>query len=110
MNMERWRWLPRDLGDRYVLVNIPEMRLDVYEGDNVPLTMRVVVGKQDTPTPIFNDEMTHVVFSPYWNVPPAIAESETLPSVMRDPGFLDAQQHGSRRHDGQRGRSRHRWT
>lgn len=88
MNMERWRWLPRDLGERFILVNIPEMRLDVYEGDKVPLTMRVVVGKQDTPTPIFNDEMTHLVFSPYWNVPDSIAKGETLPAVINDPGFL----------------------
>ena len=88
LNMERWRWLPRDLGNRHILVNIPEMRLDVYEGDQVPLTMKVVVGKQDTQTPIFNDEMTHLVFSPYWNVPPSIAQNETLPAAMRDPGFL----------------------
>ena len=88
MNMERWRWLPRELGDRYVLVNIPEMRLDIYEGTNVPLTMRVVVGKQDTQTPIFNDEMSSVVFSPYWNVPDSIAQGETLPSLMADPNFL----------------------
>ncbi len=88
LNMERWRWLPRDLGNRYILVNIPEMRLDVYEGERAPLTMRVVVGKSDTQTPIFNDEMTYLVFSPYWNVPPGIAEGETLPSVVNDPGFL----------------------
>ena len=50
--------------------------------------MRVVVGKSDTQTPIFNDEMTYLVFSPYWNVPPDIAQGETLPSVMNDPGFL----------------------
>ena len=87
-NMERWRWLPRDLGERYILVNIPEMRLDVREHGQVPLSMRVVVGKPDTQTPIFNDEMTHVVFAPYWNVPPDIAEKETMPSVMRDPAFL----------------------
>jgi len=88
MNMERWRWLPRDLGERYIVVNIPEMRLDVFEGDGVPISMRVVVGKSDTPTPIFNDEMTYLVFSPYWNVPPSIAEGETLPSVLMDPDFL----------------------
>ena len=88
MNLERWRWLPRDLGDRYILVNIPEMRLDVYEGQNVALTMKTVVGKEDTPTPIFNDQMTYIVFSPYWNVPPSIAQEETLPEVMRDPNFL----------------------
>jgi murein L,D-transpeptidase YcbB/YkuD len=89
LNLERWRWLPRDLGQRFILVNIPEYRLEVWEGSRVPLTMKVVVGKKDTPTPIFNDEMTHVVFSPYWNVPPAIAEGETLPEVLNDPGFLE---------------------
>ena len=88
LNLERWRWLPRELPHRYILVNIPEMRLDVYEGAAVPLSMRVVVGKPDSQTPIFNDEMTHVVFSPYWNVPPGIAEGETLPGVMSDPDFL----------------------
>ena len=89
LNMERWRWLPRDLGDRHILVNIPEMSLDVWDHGSVPLTMRVVVGKPDTQTPIFNDEMTYVVFAPFWNVPTDIAKKETLPSVLRDPGFLD---------------------
>jgi murein L,D-transpeptidase YcbB/YkuD len=88
MNLERWRWLPRDLGERHILVNIPEYRLEVWDRGRVPLSMRVVVGKQDTQTPIFNDEMTYVVFSPYWNVPPDIAQGETLPEVMKDPGFL----------------------
>ena len=91
LNLERWRWLPRELGDRYILVNIPEYRLEVWEGEKVPLAMRTVVGKQDTPTPIFNDEMTHIVLSPYWNVPPDIVEGETLPAVLRDPGFLERQ-------------------
>ncbi len=89
LNLERWRWLPRDLGERHILVNIPEYRLEVWEGNLVPLSMRVVVGKEDTPTPIFNDEMTHLVFSPYWNVPSSIAEGETLPEILKDPGFLE---------------------
>jgi len=55
----------------------------------VPLTMRVIVGKKDTPTPIFSDAMTYVVFAPYWNVPDDIVKKETLPSVMRDPAFLE---------------------
>ena len=91
LNLERWRWLPRDLGDRFILVNIPEYRLEVWENGRVPLAMRTVVGKQDTPTPIFNDQMTHVVFSPFWNVPPDIAQGETLPEVMKDPAFLERQ-------------------
>ena len=88
LNLERWRWLPRDLGDRYVLVNIPAYRLDIWDHGRVPLSMRVVVGKQDSPTPIFTDTMTYVVFSPYWNVPPDIARDETLPSLMKDATFL----------------------
>ena len=89
LSLERWRWLPRDLGDRHILVNLPEYRLEVWENHQVPLTMRVVVGKKDTPTPIFADDMTHVVFSPYWNVPPDIVKNETIPSALRDPAFLD---------------------
>ncbi len=88
LNLERWRWLPRALGDRYILVNIPEYRLEVWDHDKVPLSMRVVVGKKDTPTPIFADDMTHVVFAPYWNIPPDIVKNETLPSVLRDSAFL----------------------
>jgi murein L,D-transpeptidase YcbB/YkuD len=88
LNLERWRWLPQDLGDRYVLVNIPEMRLRVYEGDRVPLTMAVVVGTPDTPTPIFNDQMRYVVLSPYWNVPDSIAQGETVPGLVKDPTYL----------------------
>lgn len=88
LNLERWRWLPRNPGRRHMLVNVPEQRLDVWEDGRVALSMRVIVGKPESPTPIFNDQMTHVVFSPYWNVPPNIAADETLPSLMKDPGFL----------------------
>jgi len=89
LNLERWRWLPETLGDRYVLVNIPTYHLTAVENGQVSLQMRVVTGKTDSPTPIFSDEMTTVVFSPYWNVPPDIARNETLPAVMRDPGYVD---------------------
>jgi hypothetical protein len=89
LNLERWRWLPRDLGEKHIIVNIPEYRLEVWDHNQVPLTMRVVVGKKDTPTPIFSDTMTHVVFAPYWNIPAEIVRKETLPSAMRDPAFLE---------------------
>jgi murein L,D-transpeptidase YcbB/YkuD len=89
LNMERWRWLPRDLGANHIRVNIPEYRLDIWEQDHIALTMRVVVGAQDNRTPIFADQMTHIVFSPFWNVPPSIASEETLPAVQNDPGYLD---------------------
>jgi murein L,D-transpeptidase YcbB/YkuD len=89
LNLERWRWLPHDLGDRYIFVNIPEYRLEVHERDRVALAMNVIVGAKDTPTPIFSDTLTHIVFSPYWNVPDSIASGETLPAVQSDPSFLE---------------------
>jgi L,D-transpeptidase YcbB len=89
LNMERWRWFPRDLGDRHIRVNVPEYYLEVREKDRVVLPMTVIVGTRNNPTPIFSDRMTVIVFSPYWNVPSGIAQQETLPAVLEDPGFLD---------------------
>jgi murein L,D-transpeptidase YcbB/YkuD len=88
MNLERWRWAPRDLGDRYVLINVPAYVMQVMEGEQPVLSMRVIVGTPKNQTPLFSDEMTHIVFSPYWNIPPGIVSDETLPAVARDPDFL----------------------
>src|SRR5688572_27885224 len=88
MNMERWRWVPRDLGERYILVNVPAYVLQVMERDRPVLSMRVIVGAPEHQTPLFSDEMTYIVFSPYWNIPPNILRDETLPRVARDPDFL----------------------
>jgi murein L,D-transpeptidase YcbB/YkuD len=88
LNLERWRWLPDPMPDRYVLVNVPDFRLDVIENGKAVLGMRVVVGEPDNRTPIFANDMTHVVFSPYWNVPAGIAKNETIPRAVNDPGFL----------------------
>src|SRR5206468_5657381 len=86
INMDRWRWLPDDLGSRYVLVNIPAFRLDVIEGGKSVLAMNVVAGKKDSPTPVLSDRMKYVVFSPYWNIPAEIAQKEIAPKVDSDPG------------------------
>jgi murein L,D-transpeptidase YcbB/YkuD len=86
--MERWRWLPDQMPERYLLVNVPDYRLDAIERDTSVLSMRVVVGAPDKKTPIFADKMEYVIFSPYWNVPPDIARNETLPRAARDPDYL----------------------
>jgi murein L,D-transpeptidase YcbB/YkuD len=91
MNMERWRWLPDDLGSRYLIVNIPAYRLDAIENGASVLEMKVVTGKKDSPTPVLADRMTTVVFSPYWNIPTDIVEKEITPKLEKDPGYLEKQ-------------------
>ena len=91
-NMERWRWMPRDLGARYVHVNIPAFMVAVMEGDGEGAYApsyegRVVVGKPSNPTPVFSDEIEHIVTNPYWNVPYSIASKEMLPNLKADPGY-----------------------
>jgi murein L,D-transpeptidase YcbB/YkuD len=89
MNMERWRWLPDDLGPRYLIVNIPAFELNAIENGKSVLDMKVVTGKKESPTPVLVDRMTTVVFSPYWNIPTEIVETEILPKLERDPSYLE---------------------
>lgn len=89
MNLERWRWMPRDLGDRYILVNVPAYQMQVMEGDKPALAMRVIVGQPKNPTPLFSDEMTNIVFSPTWNIPETIIRKEMVPHQVNDPSYLE---------------------
>ncbi len=88
INMDRWRWMPDYLGDEYILVNIPAFRLEVFEGGNLVLDMKVVTGRKEDPTPLLADQMTHIVFSPYWNIPTTIVQEEIVPRLVRDPDYL----------------------
>jgi murein L,D-transpeptidase YcbB/YkuD len=86
LNMERWRWLPENLGSFYVTVNVPEFMLRVMAEGSPIFTTRVVVGAPDTQTPIFSQEMQEIVFNPYWNVPNSIKTEEILPYIQRAGG------------------------
>lgn len=90
LNMERWRWLPDDLGDRYVLVNVPGFRVYAYDDGAVAEAMNVVVGTSyaGRQTPIFTDEIEHLIFSPFWNIPPSIANKEILPNARGNRDYL----------------------
>jgi murein L,D-transpeptidase YcbB/YkuD len=80
-NMERYRWLPRSFGSRYIFVNVPAFKLEAYDSGQKALAMKVIVGQeyQDKATPVFADSMETVVFRPYWDVPPSIAAKEIFP-------------------------------
>ncbi|MCG5234914.1 L,D-transpeptidase family protein [Xanthobacter oligotrophicus] len=87
-NMERWRWLPRDLGESYVMVNIPEFLVRIYQSGHEIHETRVVVGKPETPTPLLSREMQYIVVNPAWNIPPSIARNEMMPLLRSDPSAL----------------------
>jgi len=89
-NMERWRWMPRDLGAFNVLVNIPEFRLSINRDNQEEYTTRVVVGTTKHQTPIFSESIRHIVVNPYWNVPSSIVKAEIAPAVMANPGYIDS--------------------
>lgn len=86
--MERWRWYPRDLGSKHIMVNIPAFLVRGFDGDAEPLEMRVVVGTREHQTAVFNDEMEYSQINPYWNVPQSIADNEYLPELRADPFHL----------------------
>jgi L,D-transpeptidase YcbB len=88
LNLDRWRWLPRDLGRLYVMVNIAGFELEVVENDRTIESMNVVVGQEGWNTPVFADTIEHVVVNPYWTPPPSILREEIYPAMERDPGYL----------------------
>lgn len=88
INIERQRWVPAEPVTDYLLVNIPEFMLHLYEDGMHVYKMNVVVGSTQHNTVIFNDELKYVVFSPYWNVPPGILKNEILPGIEKDSNYL----------------------
>lgn len=88
VNMERWRWLPEDLGAHYVLVNIAGFELKAVENGAVTERMPVVVGKPYRRTPVFSDRIRYIEFNPDWTVPQSIAVKDELPKIKKDRNFL----------------------
>ena len=89
VNMERWRWLPRDLGNPHVVVNVPDYSLTLYNDGKVYWHTRIVVGKPNLATPMVSAEMKFITVNPTWNVPPSIIEKEYLPALEQDPQALE---------------------
>jgi murein L,D-transpeptidase YcbB/YkuD len=92
LNLERWRWLPEDLGSRHILVNIADFSLRAVEDGADVLAMRVVTGTPYRQTPVFSGTITYLVLNPYWHVPSTIAVEDKLPAIRSDPGYLNRQQ------------------
>ncbi|QKF73021.1 murein L,D-transpeptidase, YcbB/YkuD family [Aliarcobacter faecis] len=92
LNIERMRWLPRDFGEKYLLINIPEYNLKMIEDNQIKLDMAVIVGDVKFPTPVFSDKMSYVVLNPTWNIPTSIVKKEVIPKLIKDPNYLNSKE------------------
>lgn len=88
VNLERWRWMPAELGDPHLFVNIPAFSLEVVAGDGVAMQMKVMVGKPYRRTPVFSAPMQYLVFNPRWTAPPTVVRQDLFPRLRRGTGVL----------------------
>lgn len=88
VNMERARWMPAEKDTNYILVNIPEYKMHVYDSGHQVFDMNVIVGTAANNTVIFTGNLKYVVFSPYWNVPESIVKKEIMPAIQRNPSYI----------------------
>jgi L,D-transpeptidase YcbB len=86
-NLERWRWMPRDLGSSHVTVNIPDFSLKLIRDGRTAFRANVVVGQPSWATPMMSADMTSITVNPVWNVPQTIVDQEFLPMMRSDPAF-----------------------
>ena len=90
INMERWRWMPENMGINHIMVNIAAFEMYRVQGNKLVETINVVVGQKFHQTPVFSDKMEYVVLNPTWTVPYSIATNELLPKLQKDPAYLKA--------------------
>jgi murein L,D-transpeptidase YcbB/YkuD len=88
VSMERWRWLPRELGKRYVMVNLAGFELYLVENGSVVLSMPVITGNSDRPTPALTGLISRMEYNPYWTIPRTLALEDIIPRQLRDPSYI----------------------
>jgi L,D-transpeptidase YcbB len=88
VNMDRMRWMPQNPSGNYIIVNIPEFILHLYDGNKKVFDMVVVVGRVGNNTMMFNGDLNQINFSPYWNVPQSIIKNEIMPAIAKNPNYL----------------------
>ncbi len=92
INLERMRWLPRTLGENFLLINIPEFHLKYFKEGEIKLQMPVIVGEKEHPTPIFSHKISSIVLNPYWRIPQRIVKNEIIPKLVEDPSYLEKEE------------------
>ena len=91
LNIDRIKWLPRETGSRYIIVNIPDFMLHYIENYKVKKTLKVIVGDTKHPTPIFSNKISYIVLNPYWKLPASIVKNEVVPAMIKNPNYIKKQ-------------------
>ncbi len=87
-NLERWKWFPKEMGNEYIIVNIPDYRLTLVKGKDTIRTHKVIVGRAKRKTPILSSKLSHAVFNPTWTVPPTILKEDVIPAILKNRSYL----------------------
>ncbi|HEY6142361.1 MAG TPA: L,D-transpeptidase family protein [Flavobacterium sp.] len=87
-NLERWKWFPKEMGNEYIIVNIPAYKLTVVENNEIIRTHKVVVGSLKRKTPVLSSKLSSTVFNPTWTLPPTIIEEDIIPAITKDKNYL----------------------
>ncbi|MFV8391796.1 L,D-transpeptidase family protein [Flavobacterium sp. LB2P6] len=88
VNLERWKWYPKEMGKEYVIINIPDYRLSLIKNKDTLRTHRVIVGRAKRKSPILSSKLTQVVFNPTWTVPPTILREDVIPAILKNRSYL----------------------
>lgn len=88
VNLERWRWYPRDLGNHYILINIPQYKLSVVKENDTIREHDIIAGTKSRQTPIFSDSLQYIVLNPTWTLPPTIKTQDVIPKAAKDPSYI----------------------
>jgi len=97
LNLDRIKWLPHNMTERHIVVNIPEYMLHYYEYGTEKKKLRVIVGDTKHPTPIFSDTLSYLTLNPYWKLPQKIIKKEVVPAMLKNPNYI--KQHGIEMHE-----------
>jgi murein L,D-transpeptidase YcbB/YkuD len=89
-NMERWRWFPRDLGNEYLIINIPDYSLRIVKNTDTIKVHKVVIGRPSRKTPVLSSKLTHLIFNPTWTVPPTILRNDIIPAAIKNRNYFSS--------------------
>jgi murein L,D-transpeptidase YcbB/YkuD len=87
-NLERWKWFPREMGNEYVIINIPDYRLTLVKNQDTLRIHKVIVGRPKRKTPVLSSKLTQVIFNPTWTVPPTIIREDLIPDALRNRNYF----------------------